>query len=264
MTRIYTLVNQKGGVGKTTSAINLAAFLGKADQKVLLVDFDPQANATSSLGIDKRSVTSGTYEVLIGNAPAAPAILYNPDYKIAILPASPALSGAEQELHSLPQRFFFLKNALQPVAALYDYILIDCPPSLGLLTMNGLLAAQSGLLIPVQCEYLALEGLSQLADTIQRVRVSLFRELNIRGVIMTMFDGRTRLATDVVEEVRKFFPGKVFKSVIPRSIRVAEAPSYGQPISTYAPESTAAVAYDSLVQEILQQDLGYRAAAEEK
>jgi chromosome partitioning protein len=254
MTKIYTLVNQKGGVGKTTSAINLGAYLGYYGQRVLLVDLDPQANATSCLGIDKRAVRTGTYEVLIGAAAANPSILHNPRFKISLLPSSPALAGAEVELIELANRENRLYEALSPVIDRYDYILIDCPPSLSILTVNGLISAKNGVLIPVQCEYLALEGLGQLTQTIQRVRTSLFPELKLRGVILTMYDSRTRLSLDVVSEVRKFFPGLVFESLIPRSVRLAEAPSYGQPISTYAPDSHAAIAYASLAREILDQD----------
>jgi chromosome partitioning protein len=254
MARIYTLVNQKGGVGKTTSAINLGAYLGYYGQRVLLVDIDPQANATSCLGIDKNTVRSGAYEVLIRQSAVGPQILHNPRLKMSLLPSAPALAGAEVELIEVARREFRLREALQPVQERYDYILIDCPPSLGLLTVNGLLAAQNGVIIPVQCEYLALEGLSQLTQTIARVQSRLYPELQVYGVILTMFDGRTRLATDVVGEVRKFFPEQVFDSVIPRSIRLAEAPSYGIPISIYAPESTAAKAYAGLARELLAKD----------
>jgi chromosome partitioning protein len=254
MAYIYTLVNQKGGVGKTTSAINLSAYLGYYGQRVLLVDLDPQANATSSLGVDKRTVKTGTYEVMIGAAPISPQVLHNPRLKISLLPSSPALAGAEVELIEMNKREFKLKEALATVNDRFDYILIDCPPSLSLLTVNGLVAAQNGALIPVQCEYLALEGLGQLTQTINRVKSSLFSNLKVRGVILTMFDVRTRLATDVVGEVQKFFPDLVFQSIIPRSIRLAEAPSYGKPISIYAPESSAAKAYHYLAREILEQD----------
>lgn len=254
MARIYTLVNQKGGVGKTTSAINLGAYLGYYGQRVLLVDIDPQANATSSLGIDKNTVRSGSYEVFIRQAPVGPQILHNPRLKMSLLPSSPALAGAEVELIEITRREFRLRDALVTVQDRYDYILIDCPPSLGLLTVNGLAAAQNGVIIPVQCEYLALEGLSQLTQTIARVQSHLYPELEVRGVILTMYDGRTRLATDVVAEVRKFFPDLVFETVIPRSIRLAEAPSYGVPISLYSPESTAAKAYAALARELLAKD----------
>jgi chromosome partitioning protein len=254
MTRIYTLVNQKGGVGKTTTAINLGAYLANAGQRVLVVDLDPQANATSCLGVDKQTVKSGTYEALLDNVPASASVLQNERLKMSILPSSPALAGAEVELVEERSRETRLRKALQPLDGRYDYILIDCPPSLGLLTINGLVAARDGLLIPVQCEYLALEGLGQLTETIQRVRSSLFPDLQVRGVILTMFDPRTNLSTDVVAEVNRHFPKQVFKSVVPRSIRLAEAPSYGLPISSYAPNSLGAQAYEGLARELLRGD----------
>ena len=254
MARIYTIVNQKGGVGKTTTAINLGAYLGYYGQRVLLVDTDPQGNATSSLGVDKSTVRNGTYEVIIRSVPVGPQVLHNPRLKLSLLPATQSLAGAEVELVEIQRREYKLREALRSVTDRYDYILVDCPPSLGLLTVNGLVAANDGILIPVQCEYLALEGLGQLTQTINRVRSGLFPELEVRGVVLTMYDGRTRLATDVVAEVRKYFPDQVFESVIPRSIRLAEAPSYGIPISIYAPESSAAKAYAALARELLAKD----------
>lgn len=254
MTKIYTLVNQKGGVGKTTSAINIGAYLGYYGQRVLIVDLDPQANATSCLGIDKATVKKGTYEVIIGSDTVAPAVLHNPRLKLSILPASPSLAGAEVELLDFQKREFRLREALEPIADRYNYILIDCPPSLSIITINGLVAAKDGVLIPVQCEYLALEGIGQLTNTLKRVQTSLYPDLKVRGVLMTMYDGRTRLAADVVSEVQKFFPAQVFQTIIPRSIRLAEAPSYGLPIAIYSPTSTAAKAYEELAREILEQD----------
>jgi len=254
MGRIYTLVNQKGGVGKTTTAINLGAYLAYYGQRVLLVDLDPQANATSCLKIDRHVVKGGTYEVLIGASPAANHILHNPRLKLSLLPASPALAGGEVELVTVLARETRLKKALAPIVDRYDYILVDCPPSLGLLTLNGIVAAYDGVLIPVQCEYLALEGLSQLTQTLARVRGAIFPELKVRGVVLTMFDGRTNLSNDVVNEVRKFFPNQVFQAVIPRAVRLAEAPSYGQPISAYAPNSNGAQAYSALAREVLEGD----------
>jgi chromosome partitioning protein len=254
MTRIYTLVNQKGGVGKTTTAINLAAYLAKLGQSVLVVDLDPQANATSCLGVDKHAVQSSTYEAIINEDAPAGFILFNEKLQLSLLPSSPALAGAEVELVDEPGREFRLRNALDSLDDKYDYILIDCPPSLGLLTVNGLVAAEDGVLVPVQCEYLALEGLGQLTQTIQRVQSSLFPDLRVRGVILTMYDPRTNLSHDVVQEVNNHFPGQVFKSVIPRSIRLAEAPSYGLPISAYSPSSVGAQAYEAVARELLQGD----------
>ncbi len=254
MGRVYTFVNQKGGVGKTTTAINLGAYLAYFGQRVLLVDMDPQANATSCLHIDKNAVRGGIYDVLIDASPAINNILHNPRLKLSILPSSPSLAGAEVELVTELARESRLKKALVQIVDRYDYVLIDCPPSLGLLTLNGLVAAINGVIIPVQCEYLALEGLSQLNQTLNRVRSALFPELCLRGVVLTMYDGRTNLANDVVNEVRKFFPEHVFTTVIPRSVRLAEAPSYGQPITVYAPTSTGAQAYASLAREILEGD----------
>lgn len=254
MTRIYTLVNQKGGVGKTTTSINLGAYLALFGQRVLIVDLDPQANATSCLGVDKSSVAGGTYEALLDGASASALILLNEKLKLSLLPSSPALAGAEVELVDELARESLLKKALEPVNGRYDYVLIDCPPSLGLLTVNGLVAARGGLIVPVQCEYLALEGLGALTQTIARVRSALFPNLRVRGVVLTMFDPRTNLSTDVVAEVHRHFPNQVFKSIIPRSVRLAEAPSYGLPISAYAPGSVGAQAYEALAKELLKGD----------
>ena len=254
MGRIYTIVNQKGGVGKTTTAINLGAYLAYYGQRVLLVDLDPQANATSCLRIDKATVRGGSYEALIASFPPSNYILHNPRLKMSILPATPALAGAEVELVSVISRESRLKKAMVSISDRYDYILVDCPPSLGLLTLNGILAAKDGLIIPVQCEYLALEGLGQLMHTLDRVRSSLYPELKVRGVILTMFDSRTNLSNDVLDEVRRFFPSEVFRVVVPRTVRLAEAPSYGQPISVYAPSSNGAQAYASLAREVLEGD----------
>ncbi|MDP1544684.1 MAG: ParA family protein, partial [Anaerolineales bacterium] len=251
MTKIYTLVNQKGGVGKTTSTINMAAYLAKLGQRVLVVDLDPQANATSCLGVDKLGVVGGTYDALLGEEDVFPYILLNERLQLSLLPASPSLAGAEVELVDELARESRLRKAILKVADRYDYVLVDCPPSLGLLTVNGLMAAMDGVIVPVQCEYLALEGLGQLTQTIERVRSALFPELAVRGVVLTMFDSRTNLSTDVVAEVNRHFPEQVFKSIIPRSVRLAEAPSYGLPISEYAPTSVGAVAYETLAKELL-------------
>jgi len=251
---IYTIANQKGGVGKTTSTINLGAFLAYYGKNVLLVDIDPQSNATSSLGIDKQNVKGGTYQALLEEGSIRDYILRNPKLKLSILPASPDLAGAEVELVNEVGRETLLKRKLIPLAGDYDYILIDCPPSLGLLTLNGLVAAVNGILIPVQCEYLAMEGLGDLVTTIERVKRVISPDLDVRGVILTMFDTRTNLANDVVEEVKKHFGEKVFNSIVPRSIRLAEAPSYGVPISLYSPGSIGAIAYQELAKELLLGD----------
>ena len=253
MARIYSVVNQKGGVGKTTTTINLGAYLAYFGQRVLLVDLDPQSNATSCLGIDKDGVKGGTYDALLGDLETGD-ILHNPRLKISLLPASPGLAGAEVELVNELARESRLKEALQEVDDRYDYILIDCPPSLGLLTLNGMVAAEDGLVIPVQTEYLALEGLGSLLQTIQRVREHLFTGLKVRSVVLTMFDGRTNLSNDVVEEVRKHFPDEVMNTVIPRSVRLAEAPSYGVPVLSYYPSSPGAKAYEELAREMLTAD----------
>ncbi len=251
MAQIYTILNQKGGVGKTTTTINLGAYLAYYGQRVLLVDIDPQANTTSCLGIDKNEVKSGTYESLLDASQSIDAVLHNPRLKLSLLPASPDLAGAEIELINELARERRLKDTLETLQERYDYILIDCPPSLGLLTLNGMVAAQDGLIIPVQCEYLALEGLSQLISTIERVRKAVFPELSIRGVLLTMYDGRTNLARDVVAEIKKYFPDQTFDAIVPRNIRLAEAPSYGLPILAYYPNSMGAKAYDELAREVL-------------
>ena len=262
MTKVYAFVNQKGGVGKTTTTISLAACFADMGQRVLMVDLDPQANATSCLGVDKRGVRNGTYELLIGSCTPVAAILQNEQLGLSLIPSTQNLTGAEVELIEEDGREFKLRNALREILPSYDYILVDSPPSLGILTLNALVAADGGAIIPVQCEYLALEGLSQLIQTIGRVRASFHPQLEIRGVVMTMFDGRTNLGNQVIDEVRRHFPGKVFTSVIPRSIRLAEAPSHGIPISIYAPASIGAIAYQELAEEILKSD-GARIHAKE-
>jgi chromosome partitioning protein len=254
VTKVYAFVNQKGGVGKTTTTISLAANFADMGQRVLMVDLDPQANATSCLGVDKREVHRGIYEVLIGASTPVAAILQNEKLGLSLLPSSPNLTGAEVELIGEDGREYRLRNALQEILPSFDYILVDSPPSLGILTLNALVAADDGAIIPVQCEYLALEGLSQLTQTIGRVRSAFNPRLEIRGVVMTMFDGRANLSNQVIEEVRRHFPGKMFSSVIPRSIRLAEAPSHGIPISTYAPSSMGALAYRELAEDILRSD----------
>jgi len=254
MAHIYAIANQKGGVGKTTTVVNLTAYLAGSGRRVLLVDVDPQANATSALGFDKYQMQPSTYELLVEQKPATIVRRRQAEYKIDLLPSSPSLAGAEIELVQAIGREYRLQRALQAVADDYDYILIDSPPSLGLLTVNALTAARDGVLIPVQCEYLPLEGLTQLTQTIQLVQEYLNPSLRIRGVMMTMYDGRTNLSRQVVEEVRQHFPNKVFKTIIPRNIRLSEAPSFGQPINIYAPQSPGALAYKLLTAELLNGD----------
>ena len=260
---IYALANQKGGVGKTTTAVNVGACIAQWGQRVLVMDVDPQANATSSLGIDKRSVPLSTYDLLVRDAPLAHIVQPTGRERLDLAPASPALAGATVELVNLPQREYRLRQALAELVLgegadrgadeQYDYVLIDCPPSLGLLTVNAL-TATDGVIIPVQCEYLALEGLSQLSRAIDLVRRALNPTLQLRGLVMTMFDSRTTLSRQVVEEVQRHFPGRVFDAIIPRSVRLSEAPSYGEPIISYAPRSAGSLAYAALARELLVGD----------
>jgi chromosome partitioning protein len=254
MTKIYAIVNQKGGVGKTTSVINLSAFLAGHGRKTLMIDIDPQANATSGIGVDKLAVDPTIYDLLLEETSLNDVIFPLPEYKLDLIPSSPGLSGAEVELVNAIGREYRLQKALEQADGRYDYVLIDCPPSLSLLTINALTAAKDGVLIPVQCEYLALEGLSQLTQTIELVKKYLNPHIAIRGLMMTMYDGRTNLSRQVVEEVRNYFPGKVFRTIVPRNIRLSEAPSYGQPINVYAPNSPGAIAYKVLTAEILKGD----------
>ncbi|MBN1266597.1 MAG: ParA family protein [Anaerolineales bacterium] len=254
MTIVYALVNQKGGVGKTTTAISLGAYLAQAGKRVLLVDIDAQANATACLGIDHRTMQTGTYDLLLGEKQAGEVTLRSPQLNLSLIPSSPALAGAQVELIDLEGRESLLLRGLRTVDGKYDYILIDCPPSLGLLTLNGLIAATHGVIIPVQCEYLALEGLGQLMHTLKRIQSGLKPSLIVRGMLLTMFDSRTNLSQDVVDEVSQHFPNKVFQTIIPRSVRLAEAPSFGVPISVYAPSSSGGRAYSELADELLKND----------
>ena len=247
MGKVIAVVNQKGGVGKTTTAVNLTAALHDLGVKVLLCDFDPQANATSGLGLDKRKLKHTVYDVTINGVPAADAIVAT---KFGdVLPASADLAGAAVELINADNREQQLAKALASVKDRYDLIFIDCPPSLELLTLNGLCAADS-ILVPVQCEYYALEGLSDLMGTLRTVKRRLNPRLEIFGVALTMFDGRTNFSTQVAQEVRRHFPGKVFASVVPRNIRLAEAPSHGLPVTSYDRSSRGSVAYKALAEEI--------------
>ena len=251
MGRVYALANQKGGVGKTTTAVNLGAYLAQGGKRVLLVDTDPQANATSSLGVDKNALSRSVYDVLIGGESPSKLITLTACIGLDLLPSAPALAGAEIELVEMPGRELRLRNALAEIRQRYDFVLVDTPPSLGMLTINALTAAD-GVLIPIQCEYLPLEGLAQLLRTIELVRQSLNPDLVIRGLVMTMYDSRTNLARQVVDEVRQHFPSTVLSAIIPRSVKLSEAPSYGEPIVTYAPTSSGGSAYAALCQEILQ------------
>ena len=249
MGKIFAVVNQKGGVGKTTTAVNLTAALTEAGKKVLLCDFDPQANATSGLGVDKRKVKQSVYDVVINNIPPQ-AVVVHTDFG-DVLPSSADLAGAAVELLSVPEPSYRLKKALDAVKDTYDVILIDCPPSLELLTINSL-AAADGILVPVQCEYYALEGLADLMVTLRLIKKRTNPALEIFGVVLTMFDGRTNFSTQVAQEVRRHFPGKVFATVIPRNVRLAEAPSHGLPVTVYDRHSRGAVSYKALTQEIIK------------
>ena len=247
MGKIIAVVNQKGGVGKTTTAVNLTAGLHDLGLKILLCDFDPQANASSGLGVDKRKIRHSIYDVIINDIPAEQAIVST---KFGdVLPSHPDLAGAGVELLSVPNPNYRLAEALKAVKDRYDLIFIDCPPSLELLTLNGLCAADS-ILVPVQCEYFALEGLSDLMATLRMVKKRLNPRLDIFGVALTMFDGRTNFSTQVAQEVRRHFPGKVFTTVIPRNIRLAEAPSHGMPVTSYDRSSRGAKAYAAMAEEI--------------
>lgn len=250
MARIITIFNQKGGVGKTTTVINLAAGLGKLKKKVLVIDIDPQGNATSGLGVDKASLDLSVYDALINELDLASIIMESSSENVDIIPSNVDLAGAEIELIEIPERELILKRAIENMDREYDYIFIDCPPSLGLLSINGLSASHS-VLIPIQCEYYALEGVSQLMDTIVLVKQGLNPDLEIQGVVLSMFDGRTNLSIQVVDEVKKYFKNKVFTSIIPRNVRLAEAPSYGLSIIDYDAKSRGAEAYMDLAEEFL-------------
>ena len=250
MGKIVSVANQKGGVGKTTTAVNLSTLLAKKGKKILLIDTDPQGNATSGLGIEK-NVELSTYDLLITEAKAKDVIQDTPIKNLDISPSNINLAGAEVQLVSMMSREQRMKEKLEEVKDEYDYIIIDCPPSLGLITLNAFTASDS-VLIPVQCEYFALEGLGQLLNTVELVRKHLNKNLYIEGALLTMYDIRTNLANQVVREVKKFFQNKVYKTVIPRNVRVSEAPSYGMPISVYDPKSKGARSYEKFTREFLK------------
>ena len=251
MAKIMAVVTQKGGVGKTTSAVNIAAALGEMGKKCLLVDIDPQGNATSGVGVDKRTVKQSTYDLLMGETDGSKAVQRTPFDNLSIIPASVALAGAEIDMVDVPHREKRLKAALAPCREQFDFILIDCPPALGLLTLNALVAADT-FLIPAQPEYYALEGLSDLMSTLRLMKKRLNPALDIFGVVLTMFDGRTNFSTQVAQEVRRHFPGKVYATVVPRNIRLAEAPSHGLPVTAYDRSSKGAQAYRAIAQEVIK------------
>ena len=253
MGRIIAITNQKGGVGKTTTAINLSACVAQTGKRVLLVDLDPQGNSTSGLGVSRKKEFPGSYDVLIGSVPASQAIRPTMIDTLFVLPSRIELAGAEVELVSMSEREYQLKRALDVISRDFDFVFIDCPPSLGLLTLNALTAADA-LLVPIQCEYYALEGLSQLMNTVKLVRRGLNESLDIQGVVLTMFSSRLNLCSQVVGEVKRFFRDKVYNTIIPRSVRMSEAPSHGLPITLYDPRNVGARAYTSLAEEFIKRE----------
>ena len=250
-TRVIAIINQKGGVGKSTTAVNLAAALGEQNKKVLIVDFDPQGNTTSGFGIDKEQLEACVYDSLLHDVPAEEIIQSTECKRVFVIPATIQLAGAEIELVSAMARETRLKDLLEPIVDEFDFIFIDCPPSLGLLTINALTAADS-VLIPIQCEYYALEGVTKLLESMRMVKTRINKELETYGVLLTMCDSRTSLSNQVVDEVKGFFGDKAFKTCIPRSVKVSEAPSFGMPVITYAPNNKGSKAYMDLAKEVIR------------
>ena len=250
-TRVIAIINQKGGVGKSTTAVNLAAALGENNKKVLLVDFDPQGNSTSGFGIEKEELSQCIYDALLNDVPVEDLIHDTDSIKVFVVPATIQLAGAEIELVSAMARETRLKELLAPVRDEFDFIFIDCPPSLGLLTINALTAADS-VLIPIQCEYYALEGVTKLLESMRMVKSRINKDLDTFGVLMTMYDSRTSLSNQVVDEVRNYFGDKTFKTLIPRTVKLSEAPSFGMPVIEYAPNNKGAKAYRELAKEVMK------------
>jgi chromosome partitioning protein len=258
MAQVIAVVNQKGGVGKTTTSVNLAAFIANKGKNVLLIDIDPQGNASSGFGIDKKKIEQTTYDVLINQIPIEEVIVPSGRNRLSICPANIDLAGAEVELVNTVSRETCLRQAIDSIRQNFDFILMDCPPSLGLLTVNALTAADS-LIVPIQGEYYALEGLTQLMETVSIVKRTTNSELTVFGVVVTMFDARTQLSHQVASEVRKYFGDKVFRTIIPRNVRLSEAPSFGQSILEYDPKSKGAESYDALAREVIRRAGGYGA-----
>lgn len=257
MGKIISVVNQKGGVGKTTSAVNLAAGLGLLGKKVLLLDIDPQGNTTSGYGIDRRNVKTSSYDLLVGDKTIKDTAIVTKFKNVTVVPSSMDLAGAEIELIDLDNRNEKLKQKLLPVRNDYDFILIDCPPSLGLITINALTVSDS-VMVPIQCEYYALEGLSQLISSIRQVKRIYNPNLEVEGILLTMYDGRLNLTQQVVGEIKKYFKDKLYSTVIPRAVRLSEAPSYGEPIQYYDKHSKGADAYNNLAKEFLKKNKGWK------